>query len=192
MDKCHICGNKNLLALKFPRNFKFIFSNSKPAKDNKIISFCNSCNLSVTIISEKFKKEINKNYINYLDNNDDHSDLKVFNKQSDGLNRTSLIINYLKNFVDLKKQNKVIDIGAGNGNLIYELSKYNQLNINAFDISSKNKNKLKNLNGFNNFYSDSIDTIKGEYDLVILSHVIEHIVSPKDFLEKIKKIIKKK
>ena len=59
MDKCHICGNKNLLVLKFPRNFKFIFSNSKPSQEHKVIGYCNSCNLSVTVISEKFKKEMN-------------------------------------------------------------------------------------------------------------------------------------
>ena len=80
------------------------------------------------------------------------------------------------------------DVGSGNGHNVrlfqsigkeacgYEPSKH-----------FSNYGKKKGLNIINGFADD----IRGEYDLVLMIHVLEHLINPKETIEKIKKHVKK-
>lgn len=93
----------------------------------------------------------------------------------------------------LIKSDNVIDIGCGSGELTYLISQYcnkitgldsnNQLILNA-----NNKYKNKNIN-FLNKELLSINTIKDidDYNVFMLSHVLEHVENTKDNLSVIKK-----
>ena len=49
--------------------------------------------------------------------------------------------------------------------------------LNAFDLDENYKKELKNIKNFDNFYTKELKNINGKFDIIILSHVIEHIVS---------------
>tara|TARA_B100001121_G_scaffold268281_1_gene252116 strand:- start:538 stop:1545 length:1008 start_codon:yes stop_codon:yes gene_type:complete len=82
----------------------------------------------------------------------------------------------------------VCDVGAGNGQNVslfksigkeacgYEPSKY-------FSEFGKKKN-LNIINGF-------ADDVEGEYDLVLMIHVLEHMINPKEVIRRLRKNVKK-
>ena len=91
------------------------------------------------------------------------------------------------NSLNLKYQN-VCEIGAAGGmNLkLFQLAGKDVLGYEPSEFLS-NFAKTKGINVINGF----IDDVKGEYDLVILIQVFEHLLNPIDVLKKLRKHIKK-
>jgi ubiquinone/menaquinone biosynthesis C-methylase UbiE len=109
-------------------------------------------------------------------------------------------IGKVQNIIDLTKGlkiNKIIDIGAGDGNILSLLSERNYCSeLTAVEISdsaiSQIKKKeipglieIKQFDGYNLPFRDK------QFDLAICSHVIEHVEHPRKLLSEIKRISKK-
>ncbi|MCK5138024.1 MAG: class I SAM-dependent methyltransferase [Bacteroidales bacterium] len=108
-------------------------------------------------------------------------------------------IGKVENIIDLTKGfpfNKIIDIGAGDGNILALLSSKNYCSdLTAVEISDsaiqqiKKKKipgllEIKQFDGYNLPYDDN------QFDLAICSHVIEHVEHPRKLLREIKRISK--
>ena len=106
----------------------------------------------------------------------------------------------VENIMDLTKGmkfSKVIDIGAGDGNVLSLLSEKNFCSdLTAAEISEsairqiKKKNihglsEIKQFDGYNLPFDDK------QFDLAVCSHVIEHVEDPRKLLREIKRISKK-
>lgn len=106
----------------------------------------------------------------------------------------AVILNYLFNFelyfgIPEKQKNKAsfLDIGCGDGEIVYFLRKFGWKSF-GFEIGKKkyqrqiyfNSNLLR-VNFFNK-----------KFNVIRLSHVLEHLNNPDDYLNKIYKLLKKK
>lgn len=91
------------------------------------------------------------------------------------------------NSLNLEYQN-VCEVGAGGGQNLkpFQLAGKDVLGYEPSEFLS-NFAKTKGINIINGF----IDDVKGEYDLVILIHVYEHLLNPIDALKKLRKHVKK-
>ena len=91
------------------------------------------------------------------------------------------------NSLNLKYQS-VCEIGSAGGlNLkLFQLAGKDVLGYEPSEFLS-NFSKTKGINFINGF----IDDVKGEYDLVIIIHVLEHLLNPIDALKKLRKHIKR-
>jgi len=92
---------------------------------------------------------------------------------------------------------KIIEIGAGDGSILESLNdlnfarSYYALEISSSglnEIEKKNISKLKEATKFDGKKSHYKDN---EFDLVIMSHVIEHVDHPRQVIEEAKRIGKK-
>jgi len=100
---------------------------------------------------------------------------------------TSLTGNFIVEAVskvkDLEKVNSVMEIGAGGGwNLV--AFKEKGINVRGCDYSQNMVSLGKKYNL--NLFKGSIDDVEGFFDVIILSHVIEHFLDPIKSLIKIK------
>ena len=88
------------------------------------------------------------------------------------------------------KINKILEIGPGLGFIMeYFKKKYPDIQYSIIESDTENLEKLKKL--ASNYFVD-IDAVSNDYfDLVIISHVLEHTNNPINFLEKIKLKIRK-
>lgn len=96
---------------------------------------------------------------------------------------TERMFSYLKlmEYLD-KKSCRVLKIGSGTGHYAYILSHFAKEYI-AFDIDKftiDNCNKLFQRHGLK--YIDDNNKIEGEFDLIILYEIIEHVENPGDFI----------
>lgn len=125
----------------------------------------------------------------------------IYESNSDSLQKWRQIsaIDKVKNIISVcscSEYEKILEIGSGDGAVLHELSKrqfskeFHALEISKDAISiikQRNINNLKKITLFNGYdipYPDSF------FDLVILSHVLEHVEYPRKLLIEAKRIAK--
>lgn len=116
-------------------------------------------------------------------------------KTEGGLHPKHRLMNYHQFFIDnVCEEDIVLDIGCGNGALASDIAKKAQ-KIVAIDLSPQNIDSAKR-----NYPANNIDYLvgdatrfdfNGEFDIIILSNVLEHIQQRTDFLNKIKQLAPK-
>ena len=92
----------------------------------------------------------------------------------------------IKQFIDLKKIKTIADFGAGNGNVLFHFLKYkNLVKIDAFEISYSGLKKIRQVLGKRGsaFMCKKMPAQGQQYDLVICTHVLEHIKNYKTLLK---------
>ncbi len=158
------------------------------------VFFCNKCNYYVTGNSENETNEkLNKLYsgqywderkaINSIESN--YTDIESLSKRRDWISQYS----YCKQFFNNKKS--ILEIGVGGGQAAYWFEKegYEILGIEPDGKNAELINKkLKNGKIIHSFIENI--NIDNSFDIIWMSHVLEHLVRPDIFLEKISKNLK--
>lgn len=88
----------------------------------------------------------------------------------------------------------LVDIGCGDGYLLYQLSKKNKLNLTGVDLSKKRLQRLKKrVPGIRAFTAEitQLPFKNNEYDTIIYSEVLEHIPDFKKALSELIRISSK-
>lgn len=105
----------------------------------------------------------------------------------------------VENIINISKGfhfNNVVDIGAGDGNILSLLSEkkfaknYTAVEISDSAIEQIKKKKIPGLSQIRQFDGYSLPFQDKEFDVAICSHVIEHVEFPRKLLREIKRISK--
>lgn len=152
-------------------------------KEYKDIYQCDEC--SLYFIDSPTDEEINSLYKNEYHNNIKN---KLFETAKSKMRyaRSLSQFNYIKQTIDLKNKD-ICEIGAFDG-LLLSLFKKNNNNVFGYELNDDARvyaKKKYDIDLKENFLES-----KSKYDIIILSHVIEHFREPKEILIKIKSMLK--
>lgn len=115
--------------------------------------------------------------------------------EKNGLHPKHRIMNYHKFFVDnIEVNDAVLDIGCGNGALTYDIARKAR-RVVGIDLNKRNIEIAQSRFARENLefiYGDALTSLPGEnFDVVILSNILEHIERRIEFLETLQKRVPK-
>lgn len=100
-------------------------------------------------------------------------------------------VKYLKSHLENVENMKILDIGAGGG-YIYDVLKANNDNVNFSAVEADlNMQEELRKKGVKNVYLTWQAIHETDFDMITLSHVIEHFAEPLKYLKEIKKLLKR-
>lgn len=157
-------------------------------KTDKNVYECENCKLY--FIEEPTQEEMYLLYKSdfYLRNNNfiyKFIDAKM--KYARALNR----FNYIKKFIKNTDNLNVLEIGASDGLLLSIFKKHN-INVDGYELNENARKIASEKYGIElkeDFLKDK-DINKNKYDIVIMSHILEHFTSPKYILNNIHNFIR--
>ena len=172
---CKVCSSNNHKKIGEIKNIW---------KEYKDVYQCDEC--SLYFINSPTDEEINSLYKNEYHNNIKN---KLFETAKSKMRyaRSLSQFNFIKQTIDLKDKD-ICEIGAFDG-LLLSLFKKNNNNVFGYELNDDARvyaQKKYNIDLKENFLES-----KSKYDIIILSHVIEHFKEPKEILIKIKSMLKK-
>lgn len=175
-SKCILCNKKEFLKLK--NNFKYVNSDITFQKKKCDLKLCKVCGA--------LQKNIDLNYLNNLSilykkyniyDKFNTQDQAKFNDKGKVDPRSFLIFNKLIKKFKFKKSPNILDYGSGNGNMLRPfLSKNYHFNLYACDVKNNLSKDILYSTKFINI--KKLNRIKKNFDLIILSHSLEHLINP--------------
>lgn|SRR5574343_381592 len=171
-NSCHICNN----------NTKYFMN-----KDGFILFKCTSCDL--VYMNPLPEQNYLKDEVYSFESGYQSNKPKDLNKTKE-TTKTKDILDFLeRNFASVKNK-KLLDVGCSNGEFIFHARNRGfevsgvELNKRTADIAINHK-----LNVFNGLLNDA-KYPNNNFDIIFLGDIIEHVLSPRDFIKECSRILK--
>ncbi len=146
------------------------------------------------LTDSKWRERVQGIYNQYQPYNQaDGKDQSVF---GDGLQlpiaRSAFIVKKLLANIKIANIGDALDIGCGNGTFLSELSRgLESWNLYGSEVNELHRQRVLNIPGVKDFFTTNLEGIPGQYDLVSIVHVLEHITDPVSFLADISSKLKR-
>jgi len=190
---CRLCGQKNLLVYSEFSKFKRVTSDSKPWPEGGTLVICLSCNCIQKPNSDAWFKETERIYNNYtIYHQSSGSEQEVFDQTSGiACSRSFRLLQCVNSIIKLPPTGRQLDIGCGNGALLRLFGEiYPNWTLNGIELDDKYKKLVESIPHVEKMYvSNQLDCVENLFNCVTMVHVLEHIINPRDYLEKIHSIL---
>lgn len=186
--KCILCHKQNAQNFYSSQQGKSVSSDCRALDYGIEIYICNNCFHIQKEATESYLKTVEYLYQSYetfiLNNGEEQLS---FSSEIPYSRSSQIIKNSHQYCVSV---NNALDIGCGSGVYLKALNQYYpKMSLSGYDVSVHNKKDIEVIQGVKYFYSGDLKDINEKYDLIILSHVLEHVSSPVDFLNVIKGLL---
>lgn len=186
MTDCHVCGAPSIEPLvQKGRPFRLVSSDVQPVTGTADYAICSNCLTVQKAITPAWQAMVDRIYANYDINHQSQGVEPTIFDSAKGSGPRSLIL--LRNFLDivaLPERGRLLDFGCSNGNL---LKSFHELRpgwkLSGAELVDQWRDTVLALPGVEAFYSGPKPTYDGKFDVISLSHVIEHIPDPVSFLK---------
>ena len=174
--RCAVCGNKDVEVL---RNLKFELLGGVNLPDNYDIVFCNICDFVYADTSAT-----QDDYDEFYQKHNIYEDATSYSN----MEKCKSIFDQLSN--RWNKNKSILEIGFANGELLKMFKKAGYQQLYGLDPSKKCVDNLIKF-GISAFQESLLKhNIKKEFDYIILSHVLEHILDIRSAMKNICDLLK--
>jgi 2-polyprenyl-3-methyl-5-hydroxy-6-metoxy-1,4-benzoquinol methylase len=167
--------------------FCLVSSDVQPSPGTAEFSICSRCLAVQKTITPAWQAMADRIYANYDINHQSLGAEPTIFDSAKGSGPRSLML--LRNFLDtveLPEKGRLLDFGCANGNL---LKSFHGLRpgwkLSGAELLEQWKDTVLSLPGVEAFYSGPNPAYAGSFDVISLSHVLEHIPDPVPFLKAI-------
>ena len=189
VHQCHICGHSHLDIFKKYSRFHRVTSDCKPWAQGGNLAICPSCGCVQKLIGAAWQSETDQIYQEYTIYYQSGGEEQATFEQESGLSssRSEKILKSVNLALSFPDHGKLLDIGCGNGALLRHFNQiFPQWKLSGTELNEKYKKIVESIPNVESLYiCDDPDPIKNTFDCITMVHVLEHIIHPEKFLEKI-------
>lgn len=179
--KCHHChaeaGDSSRLQLLRAG----VTSDCRPWEEEVRMFVCPACGAVQAPIDEAWRENVRKIYQSY----DTYAaaggeEQKVVAEGGAAVSaRSRVILAWLASHGLLRSAGEVLDVGCGRGAFLAEfVERFPQWGLSGTEFDERNLPALRRLPRFKDLQTARFENLTGEYDLVSMIHVLEHIEDP--------------
>ncbi|MEM7620841.1 MAG: class I SAM-dependent methyltransferase [Pseudomonadota bacterium] len=188
--RCLVCGSDDVISYDEYGKLHRVTSDSRIWHTGGRIFQCQTCGLvhkPFDALSEKEVGEIYETYQLYFQGQG--GEQKIF-ISGVGKPRSAILTEHYFEHATLLAENQHppswLDVGCGRGDLLRALSKHdNAWHLFGTDLGDKYKATVEEIEGVQTYFADGVDALQDCFDVISMSHVLEHISQPVSFLEKL-------
>lgn len=178
---CHDCHSDDVIFFEEYTRLARVTSDCKPWPAGGSLQLCRSCGLLQSGVNPFWIDEITRIYAEY----DCHYqsggvDQAVFDaKSGQPVKRSDKLLSTLVNRKLLPPDGRLVDVGCGSGAFLAACGQHLPgWQLVGLEQAVKYEAKIRALPGVVDFQPVPLDQLKGEYSLMTLIHVFEHIPAP--------------
>lgn len=186
MYSCHVCSEKALVLFHEYAQFKRVTSDAKPWPEGGTLGRCTSCGCIQARIDETWRREISEIYRDYTTFfQSDGAEQKIFEAGAAPVARSELLTENLVKSTKLPSKGRLLDIGCGNGYFLASASRaLPGWTFSGLEWDNKHAERVLQIPRIEDHYVGSLENVPGKFDAISMLHVLEHLESPIEFLEK--------
>ncbi len=185
---CHNCGTAPLRRAPGYENFFRVTSDCKPWPTGGQMGLCEACGLVQAVTDSRWENESREIYTRYdIYHQSGGIEQTVFNPATGkGRARSDAIVEGLTQTAKLPERGRLLDIGCGNGAFLRACSRsLAGWTFCGSEFDTRHRATVEAIPGVERLYSGSLAEIPGEFDVISLIHVLEHIPAPTTFLKQV-------
>jgi SAM-dependent methyltransferase len=185
LTHCHVCDSPGLEPVHAPGRPIGLVSSDVQTRDARVAwAVCLRCATIQKILDRDWRHLADDIYARYDINHQAAGDEpRLFNTAFGSGPRTEILLRYLLRLIDLPLTGRLLDIGCSNGNLLKTFHRVRPgWELYGSEISDRWKDTVLALPGVRGFHAGRAIAYPLRYDLITMSHVLEHVPDPTAFL----------
>ncbi len=185
---CHVCGAYALRTVPEYGRLVRVTSDCRPWKQGGSLGQCWACGVVQKPADEAWHREVGEIYSQYeLYPQGGGAEQVVFNSRG-GMpaTRSRRLVDRLLAEFPLPPRGRLLDVGCGNGGLLRSFHAVRpDWDLEGTELDDRNRGAVEALPGVRAFHQCAPWAAPGRFHVVTLIHVLEHLVSPIEYLTKL-------
>jgi SAM-dependent methyltransferase len=189
---CHVCSCAALELVECYGTFARVTSDCKPWPRGGALGICRGCGCVQAVADDGWREEASQIYRNYsIWHQSGGAEQSVFDAFGQAASRSRRILDRLQREVALPVRGRLLDIGCGNGSLLSTASQLlPEWSLAGTEFDDKYRARIEAIPNVEGLHTGPLRDIPGQFDLVTMSHVFEHLTAPATLLELLPAMLK--
>lgn len=185
MSSCHICGTGQVRDLPQYASLTRVTSDCKPWPAGGRLGVCARCGTVQKFVDAQWEEEIGRIYSDYTIyfQAGGAEQAVFFGDAADPLTRSEWLVQHLVEHAGLAPTGRLLDIGCGRGAFLQGFSSAMPgWTLAGTELSDATRDVVERIPGVEALYTGPLDDVPGMFDVISLSHVLEHVSHPLEML----------
>lgn len=166
-----------------------VTSDCKPWPEGGQLGRCRECGLVQTLATEAWREESSRIYAGYTIYHQGGGDeQRVFGTgaEAEGMRRSERLVGALAKATAVPEKGRLLDVGCGNGSFLKAWSaRFPGWTLAGTEVGGQHRKAIEAISGCERLYTGELSTVPGQFDMICLVHVLEHVAGPLEFLRQL-------
>ena len=149
---------------------------------------CSACGCVQKVTHSRWRSEVEEIYEAYSLYHQSKGAEQVVFEEGSGIPeaRSRRLLGRLFAEVHLPEEGALLDVGCGNGELLRTFSEMvPRWSLVGTELDDRHRSAVEGIRGVQGFFARAPDQVPGEFGLITMVHVLEHVPEPREFLQRL-------